>query len=347
MRTFRVISPNFEETIRLAAAMPSIEMTLTIYHSELAERERKILSITGDPLGWDFSWLKDESKKEEVQSLLLERYRILSEMFELHCSDSEAKRFECQNERLYSLTRDMFSRTGKMYRQMLSSPLEEKDDDFTVEGCLRYWGDTAQDVLHLEDDEYYRSDFTKMIIVNALLQQEKIGDMEVMTCSPYWDASKGLKPTMSDKELGLENTLDDGTTWAEGWIRHPKLEHICVCYATHALITHSGYSIPDFLRLNTFEVKVNAMIQQISEQDGSRLWWWKYCREQQFTDKFLHEAKHRPSGQSLGDFIWGRGIEYFDLNEVDDVSKLPDCRHDDTLVPTFLHTLWLMATSML
>lgn len=127
--------------------MPSIEMTLTIYHSELAERERKILSITGDPLGWDFSWLKDESKKEEVQSLLLERYRILSEMFELHCSDSEAKRFESQNERLYSLTRDMFSRTGKMYRQMLSSPLEEKDDDFTVEGCLRYWGDTAQDVL--------------------------------------------------------------------------------------------------------------------------------------------------------------------------------------------------------
>ena len=104
MRTFRVISPNFEETIRLAAAMPSIEMTLTIYHSELAERERKILSITGDPLGCDFSWLKDESKKEEVQSLLLERYRILSEMFELHCSDSEAKRFESQNERLYSLT---------------------------------------------------------------------------------------------------------------------------------------------------------------------------------------------------------------------------------------------------
>lgn len=61
-----------------------------------------------------------------------------------------------------------------------------------------------------------------MIIVNALLQQKKLGDMEVMTCNPYWDASKGLKATMSDKELGLENTLDDGTTWAEGWIRHPN-----------------------------------------------------------------------------------------------------------------------------
>lgn len=325
--------------------MPSIEMTLTIYHSELAERERKILSITGDPLDCrNFSWLKDENKKEEVQSLLSERYRILSEMFELHCSDAEAKRFESQNERLYSLTRDMFSRTGKMYRQMLSSPLEEKDDDLTVEGCLRYWGDTAQDVLHLEDDEYYRSDFIKMIVVNAMLWQEKLGDMEVMTCSPYWNASMELKPTMSDEELGLENTLDDGTTWAEGQIRHPKLEHICVCYATHALITHSGYSIPDFLRLNTFEVKVTVMIQQISEHDGSRLWWWKNCREQQFADKFLHEAEHRPSGQSLGDFIWNRGIEYFDKTESTDIEKLPDCRHDDTMIPSFLHVLWQTVT---
>ena len=165
-----------------------------------------------------------------------------------------------------------------------------------------------------------------------------------MTCNPYWDASKGLKPTMSDKELGLENTLDDGTTWAEGWIRHPKLEHLCVCYATHALITHSGYSIPDFLRLNTFEVKVTVMIQQISEQDGSRLWWWKNCQEQQFTDKFLHEARHRPSGQSLGDFIWNRGIEYFGLAESNDIKKLPDCRHNDTLASSFLQALWRMVT---
>ena len=341
MKKFKVRTLDFEETMGLAAAMPTPEMTLTIYHRELAEREQKILSITGDPISCiDYSWLKDENKKETVESLLSERYRILSEMFELHCSDSEAKRFESLNERLFTLTGDMFSRTGTMYRQILSSPLEEKDDDLTVEGCLRYWGDTAQDVLHLEDDEYYRSDFTRMIIVNALLQQEKLGDMELMTCDPYWDASKGLKPTMSDKELGLENTLDDGTTWAEGWMRNPKLEHICVCYATHALITHSGYSIPDFLRLNTFEVKVTAMIQQISEQDGSRLWWWEKCKERQFTDKFLHEAEHRPSGQSLGEFIWNRCVEYFGLNDMDNVGKLPDCRKDDNQVMAFMHALW-------
>ena len=341
MRKFKVRTLDLKETLELADAMPSTETTMTIYHRELAERERKILSITGNLLDCrNFSWLRDDNKKEAVDTLLSERYLILSKMFELHCSDAEVKRFESLNERLFTLSGDMFSRTGKMYRQILSSPLEEKDDDLTVEGSLCYWGDSAQDVLHLEDDEYYRSDFTKMIIVNAMLQQDKLGDMEVMTCNPYWDASKGLKPTMSDEELGLVNTLDDGTTWAEGWIRHPKLEHICVCYAAHALITHSGYSIPDFLRLNTFEAKVKVTVQQISEQDGKRCWWWKKCQEQQFTDKFLHEAEHRPSGQSLGEFIWNRGVEYFDLNETDDAGKLPDCRKDDSQTIAFMHALW-------
>ncbi len=341
MRTFIKKSSNLQETLHLAAALPSPQMTMTIYHRELAEREQKILSITGNPLDCrNCSWLKDEGKKEVVGSLLSERYLILSEMFDQHCSDSEVERFERQNERLYSLTGDMFSRTGKLYRQMLSTPLDDKDDDLTVEGSLRFWGDSAQDVISLEDDDYYRSDFTKMIIVNAMLQQDKFGFMEVMNCSPYWSASKDLKPTMSDKELGLENTLDDGTTWAEGWMRHPKLDHICVCYATHAFITHSGYSIPDFLRMNTFEVNVNVTIQQISEQDGSRLRWWENSLGQRFVDKFLHESGHRPAGQSLGDFIWNRGLEYFDLIESDNATKLPDCRKDDTLVIPFLQALW-------
>lgn len=162
MRKFKVRTLDLKEALELADAMPSTETTMTIYHRELAERERKILSITGNLLDCrNFSWLRDDNKKEAVDTLLSERYLILSKMFELHCSDAEVKRFESLNERLFTLSGDMFSRTGKMYRQILSSPLEEKDDDLTVEGSLCYLGDSAQDVLHLEDDEYYRSDFTK------------------------------------------------------------------------------------------------------------------------------------------------------------------------------------------
>ena len=55
---------------------------------------------------------------------------------------------------------------------------------------------------------------------------------------------------MSDRELGLQNELDDGETWAEAGLRHPKLDALCICYATHVVGTHHCFSIPDMLRMD-------------------------------------------------------------------------------------------------
>lgn len=279
---YNIIKDN-EEVVRFDKKMDALHEKIVGYES-LPDEERiakyretnrevedEILDLTGNPLTIIADkWCRDDVKKYKVEMLLGERCYMLSKMFEQHCSDAEVKRFEELNDKLYSLTCDMFSRTGKMFRAMLDMPKDERDDDMTVEGCLRYWGDDAQDVLRLEDDDFYGSRFAEMILINAMLQDEK-GVDEIMTCKPWWSADKKLNSSMSDKELGLENYLDDGETWAESWLRLPKFDHVCVCYATHALVTHSGYPIPDFLRLNTFEVKVNVVLQQFSEQDGSRL----------------------------------------------------------------------------
>ena len=306
------------------------------YRDELRKVERSILRLTGDPLGFSSKrWEKNEKTAEKVEDLLRRRYYLLSKMFEIHCSEAEVRRMEIVNDNLYSLTRDLFSRTGKMYRNILDLPADPKDDDLTVEGTLKYWGDSAQDVLHLEDDEFYGSDFTRMILVNATLQRDVKGDLEIISCRPFWHPGCGHKSSMRDAELDIDNHLDDGTTWAESWLRHPKLDHICMCYATHAVVTHQDYPVPDLLRMNTFEVKVDVTVQQISEQDGTRLFWWKDCSEQEFVDKFMHEAQSRPSGESLGEFVWRRGIEYFEL-QPDIISRLPDCRKDDTLAEDFL-----------
>ncbi len=177
---------------------------------------------------------------------------------------------------------------------------------------------------------------------------------------------------MTDKELGIDNYLDDGVSWAESWLWHPKLEHIVMCYVTHAIVTHNHYSIPDFMRLNDFEIKVEVKLQQFSEQDGSRMWWWSQCEERQFIDKFLHEAEHRPIGTALGEFVYMRGIEYFEIDEWDEaddqakkrlsgnqkpelfpeepenlypdnrLQRLPDCRKDDGKVEEFLKELYRM-----
>ena len=129
------------------------------------------------------------------------------------------------------------------------------------------------------------------------------------------------------------------------------------------------------MRMNTYEVKVNVALQQICEQDGSRLWWWNRASEREFIDKFLHEAEHRPAEMSLGEFIYRRGIDYFRLEEWDEcerdakaralkykddpclgkpeeeiealnpanhIAQLPDCREDDGKVEEFLKVLYRM-----
>ena len=75
---------------------------------------------------------------------------------------------------------------------------------------------------------------------------------------------------MSDKQLECVNDLEDGTTWAEGWLCHPKLEHICMCHAVHSLVCHHAFSIPDMLRINDFWVEASIKVQHITDQTGKQ-----------------------------------------------------------------------------
>ena len=53
----------------------------------------------------------------------------------------------------------------------------------------------------------------------------------------------------------------------EGPLRHPKLDHIVFCYASHAVVTHKPYSIPDFIRLGLFEVRVEVKSQDFRQTE--------------------------------------------------------------------------------
>ena len=343
------------------------------YREEVRNAEAEILKITGDPIT-DSLWisLKTEDSKDIVDNLLGYRYYALSKMFALHCSEAEVKRIEALDAQLLQLSRNLFDRTAKMYRAVLDMPSDEKDDSISVEGTLKFMGDTAQDILHLEDDAFYGSDFKRMILILSFLETEHHGDLALLNCHPSWDYEKKHKSSMTDEELGIEHWMDDGTTWAESWLRHPKLDHIVMCYATHALVTHANYCVPDYMRLNSFEVKVDVEVLQDAEQDGSRRWWSRNCSLQQFKDKFLHEAEHRPVEMSKGEFIYNRVVEYFDYDgrdesdreavrrnlefeqkypdskvhhdnsiyKADRIASLPDCRKDDSLVEDFLEAAY-------
>lgn len=50
--------------------------------------------------------------------------------------------------------------------------------------------------------------------------------------------------------------LDDGTTWADGFLWNPEFEHICICHALHCLCCHAHYPIPDALRMTSFQTEM-------------------------------------------------------------------------------------------
>ena len=95
-------------------------------------------------------------------------------------------------------------------------------------------------MLRLEDDEYYGSDFIRMAAILQETEKNKPGMADIF-CN--WSRLKDKSPLSSDAELECSNDMDDGSTWAEGPLRNPKLEHIIVCHALHALCTHMNWSI--------------------------------------------------------------------------------------------------------
>ena len=220
---------------------------------ELYKIEDMIKSITGADIDGSDRWLDDPLKKEEVRKLLHERQHLLNDMFVAH--EKAMLRFQGINERLFILTRQLFERVNKLHDN-LSSIMTQKDfdDDYNLEGTLRFCFNGEESVLRLEDDEGYGSDFMLMI---KLISDVSYGRYE---------------ENIEDIHYG-SHPLDDGQSWNEYPFRGRKeFEDVIICHAVHQLTDHQLYSIPDLLRLNDFWAEVNLTIQSITDQKGNH---WK------------------------------------------------------------------------
>lgn len=294
--------------------------------------EKDIIGIAGDVL--DFSLIIRKrltpGQFEMLDALLDLRGWALNSLFDVHCSDEEVRRFTAINDKLYTMTESMYERARMVNELIKTMPLHEKDDDVEVEAKLKFWEDGAPSVLEIEDDEFYGSDFTRMIVLRSIIDSDYRSYDEIERVAIY---PKLVNGKLIPDDTEINNRMDDGTTWAEAWLRHPKLDHLIVCHAVHDICTHKNYSIPDLLRMNTFEVSVDIKIQQIEDQDGARCFWIQNYTPEQAKAKILAEAEHRPVGMPLGDFVYRRcNVYYEDL--VDSVPAELDCRsHDENVVP--------------
>ena len=294
--------------------------------------EKDILGIAEDILDYSLIIRKrlTPGQFELLDALLDLRGWALNVLFEVHCSDEEVRRFTAINDKLYAMTESMYERARMVNELIKIMPLHEKDDDVEVEAKLKFWEDGAPSVLEIEDDEFYGSDFTRMIVLRSIIDSDYKSYDKIERVAIY---PKLVDGKLIPDDTEIKNDMDDGTTWAEAWLRHPKLDHLIVCHAVHDICTHKNYSIPDLLRMNTFEVSVDIKIQQIEDQDGARCFWIHNYTPEQAKAKILAEAEHRPTGMPLGDFVYGRcNVYYEDL--VDSVPAEFDCRgHDENVVP--------------
>ena len=105
---------------------------------ELTEIENKIKAITGTNIEGGDRWLNVADKRMIVKNLLRERRNLLNRMFD---ADETAKlRFREINERLFTLTHQLYERINKLHDDLSGIKTQKDfDDDYNLEGTLRFY----------------------------------------------------------------------------------------------------------------------------------------------------------------------------------------------------------------
>lgn len=186
----------------------------------------------------------DKETEKVIADYLGTRKWILDEMFEKHATEAEVRRFEVVNERLLALTKQLNERHRTLQDQM-SAIHTLGGEPFELETTLLYsHNDEDPQLFAMEEDAFYGSRWNEMLWVIG--ENSRLDDI-CWCCGDH----------ICD--------LDDGQTWAEGPLRIPQLDHLCVCYAVHAICTHMHYSIPDLLRMTTyaFNYQINTDVDPV------------------------------------------------------------------------------------
>ena len=206
-----------------------------------------------------------ESERELLDDLLGLREVTLDEMM-LHPTAAEVERLSMLNDKLYKLTLECFEQCRNLWLTLYRSPYKVNNRFcYDLEGTLRFEYADNDSVVHLENDDYYGSDFDYMIHLTDELISTKYGKhckMDTMV-----NAAPSIFFSTEEALNELTDTLDDGTSWAEGYLHNKAYDHLCICYAMHALHTHEPWCLPDILRMDDFTINVKLNYKRsVSEQ---------------------------------------------------------------------------------
>lgn len=221
--------------------------------AEIQKIESQILTVTAGKNYANAEWMNDKKQRCKVEQLLSQREELLNKMF---IPTPEAmEHFKIVNNRLFTLSEQLRNRIKTLNNKIdMIMDCPEFDDDYEIEGSLRFSFNGEESVLKLNDDRHYGSDFTQMMELLDILIHRRNTDLHPLECI----------------DLHSSN-LDDGQSWDEYPFRGRKeFDDIIICYAIHNFTSHLGYSIPELIRMNDFWCEAHLIVQSITTQNGSR-----------------------------------------------------------------------------
>jgi hypothetical protein len=111
-----------------------------------------------------------DDQKEELELLLDQRRTLLNWMFME--TPQEVARMKQLNTRLLDLTNRLRVKMADVCEGLASHQRDDFDDDFEVEGTLRFSYNEEDSILSYEGADVYGSDFRLMIATNNYLTGE-------------------------------------------------------------------------------------------------------------------------------------------------------------------------------
>lgn len=228
------------------------EAPFEVRKDEVLRIEEQIKSIVGsDPDSINLS--VRFRHKEELELLLGQRRALLNWMFME--TPQEVARMDALNTRLFDLTKRLRLKMADVCESLASHQRDDFDDDFEVEGTLRFSYNDEDSILSYEGADDYGSDYRLMIALNNYLTGNEGLHYLELDCRYNWPRQRILE----------SGDLDDGQSWSH----HTSgvFEGICICYTTACFCRYFGYPIQDVLQLNDFWNEVHVRYQQFATQD--------------------------------------------------------------------------------
>lgn len=216
------------------------------------ERVQEIENEIGDIVGTNPGYIKMDEHKDEIELLLGERRVLLNWMFKE--TKVEKDRMRVVNQRMYDLTNRLRVKMADVCANLVDHERDDFDDDFEVEGTLKFSYNGEDSILPYEGDDIYGSNFELMINVRDWLKSDDCCNQIELFCK-YDDKRKSI----------LENTFDDGQSWAHDI--PAKFDGIIICHTTCQFVRDFGFPIVDFLHLNDFWSEVHLRYQNFATQD--------------------------------------------------------------------------------